>query len=166
MSVVVADASPLIFLSRLGLLDLLPQIFDSVLVPRAVFEEAVHGGDSLAGAAGVAEAEWLVVRDTEPDASLVRALTRDLGAGETAAILLALDVAADLVLIDDRSARAAARRLRLTVRGTLGVLLEAKRQGLIEELGTHVDRLKSAGAWLSDDLVQKVLKAAHESTSD
>ena len=160
--VVVADASPLIFLSRLGLLKVLPQLFESITIPQAVLREVNRGGGILPGASEINKLRWLKVVDIESDVVLRQALTGDLGAGESEAIVLALESKADLLLVDDRSARAAARRLQLQIRGTLGILLDAKRAGLIEDLEPHLDRLVSIGAWLSPQLQQRVLSKAGE----
>lgn len=160
--VVVADASPLIFLARIGLSDLLQQLFGTIAVPRTVMNEVTHGGGTLPGAPELQDASWLQVVDFEPDAPLQRSLTKDLGAGESAAILLALEAGADLLLVDDRAARVAARRLDIPIRGSLGFLLDAKRRGLLTELAPYVEGLREAGAWLSEDLVKRVLSAAGE----
>lgn len=162
--VVVADASPLIFLARLELLRLLPELYGGVIAPRAVLDEVNCSGGSRPGALDTSNLPWLTIVDVDSDSPLRKALSGDLGVGETDAILLALDTGAELLLVDDRSGRATARRLSIAIRGTLGVLAEAKQKGLIRSLRHHLERLSEVGAWLSDDLVRRVLAAAGEAS--
>jgi len=70
--------------------------------------------------------------------------------------------ARDLVLMDERRGRAAARRLGLSVQGTLGVLVRAKRAGALETVGAHLHSLRRAGFWIADDIVGRTLDAAGE----
>jgi predicted nucleic acid-binding protein len=102
---VVADASPLIFLGRLGLLDLLPNLYGRVLVPEAVFREATRGGENLPGSTAIRVADWIEVVPGESDPDLRQALEEHLDKGEAAAIALAQSVEADLLLIDERQGR-------------------------------------------------------------
>jgi uncharacterized protein len=158
---VVADSSPLILLSRLSLLDVLPRLYDEILVPRAVYREVVEDGEGRPGAEEISEKEWIQVVAEDATAVLRRGLD-NLGIGEASAIALAVELGADLLLIDDRQGRAAAERLGLEIRGTLGVLVAAKRAGLIMELGPVVGKLKQEGAWLSDVLLRRVLESVGE----
>ncbi len=131
---VVADAGPLIYLSVVGQLDLLPQLYDRVLAPRVVVEEIVERGAGLPGSSEVAAAKWLEVMAVDAGTPEFRTLCTLLDIGEAAALVLASREQADLVLIDERRGRATARRLNLNVRGTLGVLVHAKRTGAIAEV--------------------------------
>jgi predicted nucleic acid-binding protein len=160
---VVADAGPLVYLSVVGELDLLPKLYDHILVPRFVFEEVVEKGAGLPGSEELKAADWPDVREVASDESVFRTLRATLDIGEAAAISLACSEGADLVLVDDRRGRQAARRLQLGVRGTLGVLLQAKREGAINEIATRIQRLIAAGFWVSDEVVRRVLVAAGES---
>lgn len=85
---------------------------------------------------------WFVVR-APVRAPLDLGVPTDLDAGETEAIALAMELGADLVLMDERKGTQAARLLGLATIGVLGVLLEAKRRGLIQHVLPHVDRLVS-----------------------
>jgi len=98
---VVADASPLIFLGRLSLLELLPQLYGRVLVPRAVLDEVVRGAPTDPAAPALLSAAWLEVEDAG-EAPLLEALREELDPGEAAAISLARELGADLLLIDER----------------------------------------------------------------
>ena len=149
---VVADSSPLIYLSRVGALHVLSAIFHDIVVPKAVWVETVERRPSLPGIDALRQASWLRVVD-EP------ALELDLGLdpGETAAILLAESLRADLLLIDERIGRKVALARGLTVRGTLGVLVQARQQGWITALKPVLDALIAERFRIAPALVREAL---------
>ena len=150
--IVVADASPLIALARVGRVELLRSVFGQLLVPDAVWREVVEAGVEKAGTVDVAAANW-IERRTVLDLSLVNLLRHDLGAGESEAIVLARETGADFVLMDERLGRSAARNLGLKVVGLVGVLIEARERGLISDANELIDQLhRQAGFWISADL--------------
>jgi len=112
--VVVADSSPLIYLSRVGVLDLLSAVFGDLVVPRAVWNEVVERRPSVPGLDALRQASWIRVVD-----SPLPQIDLGLDPGETAAILLAEALHADLRLIDERLGRRVARARGIVVRGTL-----------------------------------------------
>lgn len=150
------DTSVLIALGRTGYLGLLPRLFDDVLLAVAVVEEV--GGGELhdeveqfvgRGLARVAEASNL---------ELVDLLSSTLGRGEAETIALALDVDADLVLLDDLRARKAARRLGVRVMGTLGILKLLMDNGYVRESPEELCRaLVGQGFWVDVGLCLKIL---------
>jgi predicted nucleic acid-binding protein len=160
--IVVADAGPIIHLSLIGHLDLIPALFGRVVVPRRVYEEVVRSEGGMPGSDELRNATWADLHEGDVRPELVRLLESHLDFGEAAAIALALDLGADMVLSDDRQARLAAERLELRVRGTLGILLEARRQGRIPELAPLLNELRSKGVWLSGKLIEGVLREAGE----
>jgi hypothetical protein len=150
--IVVSDASPLIALGRIGRLDLLREIFGSLVIPDAVWKEVVEAGIDKEGSVNVAEAAW-ISRQSVLDYSLVNLLRHDLGAGEAEAIVLARECNADFLLIDERLGRSAAKSLGLKVVGLVGVLIEARERGLVTDAGSLMDHLHGdAGFWISEDL--------------
>jgi len=153
---VVADASPLIALARIGRLDLLRRLYPSIDIPRAVLAELVGRPPGL----GASLPPWLRVRDVQ-NSEAVRGLRQSLDPGEAEAVILALELGARL-LIDERAGRRAARALGVEVTGTVGVLLEAKRAGLIERIDTCLAQLNAAGFRMSDSLIAAALRAAGE----
>jgi len=159
---VVADAGPLIFLSAIDQLELLRTLHDRVLIPSAVFDEVVENGAGLPGCVEVAQATWLEILEVDEADPVLRTLLTTLDTGEAAALALAHRERADLVLMDERRGRAAARRLGLSVQGTLGVLVRAKRAGALETVGAHLHSLREAGFWIADDIVRRTLDAAGE----
>ena len=161
---VVADAGPLIYLSVLQKLELLAELHGRVVVPGAVWREVVEVGAGLPGSAEVAAATWIEVRQIDESAALVVALREHLDLGEASAIGFGVAEGADLLLIDERRGRHAATRLGLKGRGTLGVLVQAKRAGLIDAVGPHLQRLASSGFRLTDALTAAVLRQVGEAS--
>jgi len=155
--IIVADASPLIALSRVGRLDLLRQMFGTLIVPEAVWQEVTSVPDERPGSAELRSSTW-VSHATVQDTALVRLLRRDLGAGESEAIVLAHELHADVLLIDERLGRSAATRLGLTITGLVGVLIDARRSGLLPDAFQVVELLRTeAGFWISDSLAKLII---------
>lgn len=160
--IVVADAGPIIHLSLIGHLELIPALYGRVAVPRRVYEEVVQSDGDLPGSEELRNATWADLYQSDIRPEISRLLESHLDSGEAAAIALALDLGANLVLSDDRQARLAAERLALRVQGTLGIMLQAHRQGQISELASLLVELRSKGVWLSDKLIERVLREAGE----
>lgn len=163
MSCVVADASPLIALARIGVLTLLRDLYEEVLVPARVFAELQIDGDRpgarslhVARAAG-----WLKVVETGADLETLRAIPVDLGEAE--AIWFA-ERRKDLrfLLIDERRGRQLARQRGLTIVGTGGVLLVAKQAGLVAEIRSLLVKLSETGYYFSPQLCGEILRLAGE----
>ena len=110
---VVSNTSPITNLAIIGQLDLLALMYGSVTIPQAVWHELVIKGAHLPSAQRVAHASWLHVRAVKNQA-LVQSLRQDLDPGEAEAIALALEMGADLLLIDERIGRESAQHLGLT----------------------------------------------------
>ncbi len=159
---VIADASPIILLSRVGRLDLLPALYGKVVVPAPVFQEVVVAGAERPGSRELQAAPWMDVVETDLNDALFANLRRDLDLGEAATLALAKARRADLVLIDDRQGRLAAASLGLAVKGTLGILVAAKREGHLAQVGPLLDALVEHGAWASPALKRQILVAAGE----
>ncbi|MEQ1853877.1 MAG: DUF3368 domain-containing protein [Chthoniobacteraceae bacterium] len=117
----------------------------------------VEAGVNRTGADLVLHAGWIERRSVTDD-TLVSVLRRDLGAGEAEAIVLAREIGAALVLMDERMGRAAAMRLGLRVTGLVGVLIEARERGLLADAEAVVEALhQRAGFWLSEELRRMVI---------
>ena len=159
--VVVADSGPIIHLSQVGLLELLPSLFKRVLVPSKVYQEVVIDGAGLPGALELKAAIWVQVTETtiNPKYSI---LLHSLDAGEVAAISLASNTPESRLLIDDQAGRHIAQQLKIPVVGTLGILLAAKRKGLVGEIAPVLAQLQKCDFWLSKGIVQRVLEEAGE----
>jgi predicted nucleic acid-binding protein len=128
--IVVADASPLNYLIQIQCDILLPKLFGKVLVPAAVIEELRHPATPSAVGSWLSQAPpWIEVLAVT---ARVDSTLELLDPGEREAIQLAQELHADLLLIDDRRGRLEAKRRAIPTTGTLGVLLEAQKRGLID----------------------------------
>ena len=160
--IVVSNTSPITNLAAVGQLAVLQQLYETVLIPEAVYAELTASDGAHPGGAEVQTFQWI---ETKPvtDQTLVAALQMELDPGEAAAIALAVEVKADLLLLDERRGRAVAARLGLQFIGLLGVLIEAKQQGCITAVKSILDDLVTkAGFWVSQQLYARVLEAAGE----
>jgi predicted nucleic acid-binding protein len=110
----------------------------------------------------IQELGWIVSQPVQND-TIVRALQGELDYGEAEALALAIEIQADLILIDERRARAIAARMGLSVVGVLGVLVEAKHKALVPLLKPILDALiTQAGFWVSQHLYERVLHVVGE----
>jgi predicted nucleic acid-binding protein len=142
--IAVADSTCLIGLSKIDKLEILRDLFGAILIPPSVFHEVVVLGSGRPGAAEIDAAEWIQPRDVT-DRLAVNALRLSLGAGESEAIVLASEQAADFSILDDWQARQVALGLSLPVIGTVAVLAKAEEKGLIGDLASAVEALRKSG---------------------
>ena len=156
----ISNTSPLLYLYRIEGIDWLPQLFSEVWVPTAVVDELGEGRRLGYDVPDLASYAWLNI--TDPIAQPSEWLSLDLGAGELAAMALALEHPTRVILLDDQLARRTAQAAGLLVWGTLKVLLEAKTHGLINQIEPFVTRLATAGMWMSPEIRQRVLAIADE----
>ena len=157
---VVVNTTPIIALSLIGKLDLMRSIYGQVVVPLAVEAEVLAGGRDGIGRTELREASWLRVTSLQDPRRAD--LLADLDQGEAEVLALAQELNADLVIIDERLARLHAKRLGLTLTGTLGILLRAKRLGHVKAVAPLIDRLRQGGIRLSEMIVSEVLALADE----
>lgn len=157
---VVVDSTPIIALAGLRQLDLLHRLYGEVLVPTAVWEELTTGQRRPGGIEDLAASPWIQsARLGDPDQADVFS---DLGRGEAEVIALARETGARLVIIDDRLGRRHATRLGLSLTGTFGVLLAAKRRGFLDEIAPLVELLGENRLYSSPQLRELVLERAGE----
>jgi hypothetical protein len=157
--ILVADSSALIALSTCQSLELLEQLFNTVVVPEAVYYEAT--------AADKKEAQQLKIylRDKVRKVDMQNYVFLDgfADAGETEAMVLYKQIAADKLLIDDKRGRNVAKINQISTIGSLGVLLAAKQKGLIHEIAPLLSKLEKSDLYLSKQLIITVLELAGES---
>lgn len=160
---VVINASPLITLFRSGQADLLPRLFKRIVVPQAVWQEVVQDGWDDAPALELRQQSWPVVAPVEISP---RVAAWSLGAGETEVLSYALAHPPLRAVIDDMDARRCAQTLGIPIFGTGGLLVLAKRRGLLRSVGDAITKLRGAGLWLSEELVQILLTQAGETLTN
>ena len=160
--IVVSDTSPLMNLAVVAHLQLLHHLYDTVIIPEAVWYELSSLSSQHPEVIDMQTLSWLD-RQTVTVRAVVNALLVELDLGEAEAIALAVEKQADLVLIDERRGRQVAARMGLTAIGLLGILLEAKRKGYVSAVQPIVDDLiAKAGFWVSRQLYARILQAAAE----
>lgn len=157
---VIVNATPIISLVLIGQLELLRLLYGKILIPPAVQTEVLTGGVKNIGVVELQKSNWI---QFVPLQDPRRAdLLSDLDRGEAEVIALAQELNADLIIIDERLARRHAKRLGLTLTGTLGVLLRAKEKGFVPAVKPLVYSLQQNGIWLGEAVVAEVLKLAGE----
>jgi hypothetical protein len=160
--IVVADTSVLINLCRVGQGGLFKTLFQDVVIPPAVAREFVRLAANVPRFADLTMPAG--IREQSPtlsSPSVSAALALD--PGEAAALSLAVEINADAVLLDERRAYEVARSLGLPAIGVLGILLRAKRVGILPQIKPVIQALQQeAGFWISQSLLKEVLKQAGE----
>lgn len=163
----VTDAGPLIHLSWIDQLDLLRALLDEVLAPVAVRDEVLRPGLDVPGVAAIRAAlatGWMGVRPVSDQAAVARLLV-ELDRGEAEAIVLMREVGADVLLLDERRARARAQREGLPISGTIGVLRRARDRGLVPAVAPLVEALRRRGFRVGTDLVDRIRREEAEQGS-
>jgi len=162
--IIVSDTSPISNLILVNHIHLLPQLFGTLIVPEAVYQELLANGIHHPVTETLQVADWLEVRSVT-DQQQVEALEQDynLDSGEANAIALALELQATQLLIDERLGRLEAKRRGLRITGILGVLLAAKNKTLLSEVRPVMDALiQKANFRIKPQLYDEVLQLAGE----
>ena len=160
--IVVADTSVLLNLCRVGQIELLRRLFRDVMIPPEVAAEFARLSSQAPRFSGLLLPAWL----RQQAASFIPASVRGaagLDPGESAALALAVEIHADAILVDERRGHAVAIQLGLRTIGVLGILLQAKSSGLLDQVGPLLDQLeREAGFWITPALRARVLGLAGE----
>ena len=155
----VLNASPLILFARVERLDLIETLTPQAIVPDAVIDEIRAGAtDDRSASAALAFAQS---RRATNLAVLESVLHWDLGAGESQVIAHALH-GSDWAVLDDLAARRCAATHQIRVIGSIGIVLRAKRSGLVEAAAPLLLKLKFAGMYAAEDFIQSVLASVGE----
>ncbi|PTN34433.1 MULTISPECIES: DUF3368 domain-containing protein [Desulfonatronum] len=153
--VAVVNASPLIFLSKAGMIDLLQQAASNVVVPWPVAEEVQQRGQNDVTAQALRNAEWLSV---VPSPSIpVRIQFWDLGPGESSVLASALAIPGGIAVIDDGAGRRCAETLGLPLLGTLGLVMIGKKRRLFPAARPIIALLKQHGMYLSESVIDRAM---------
>lgn len=154
---VVADASPLIALIEISKLEILPALFSTIVIPPKVMSE-LQSKKRISAVRNFAAAPPAWLQICSPSKVEIIPI---LDSGETAAICLALELNANLLLIDEAKRRRAASKRNIPITGTIGVLELAADNQLLELAATFAE-LKSSSFWVSDDLIEERLRIRRE----
>jgi predicted nucleic acid-binding protein len=154
----IVDTSPLILLHHIQRLDLL-RLAGRIVVPRAVLEEVAAKDPDRRLSRDVAALPWV---EEVAAGELTPAISRwSLGKGESAVLQIALDRSA-VGILDDKRARSCAASLAIPVIGTVGLIVRARRMGLVSAVRPVLDQLASAGMFLSDKTRAEILRLLGE----
>lgn len=160
LEIVIADTSPLIGLSRIGRLALLPKLSQKIIVPPAVISEISAAGISSPGASDLIRQPWITVG--LPDVTRLPDFLPLLGRGEAEALVIAQATPNSTLLLDDLRARKVARKLSIQVVGTVGLLSIAKTKGLINKIKPELDELLANQIFIHRKLIDAALSEAGE----
>ena len=160
--IVASNTSPIVNLAVIGWLELLQKLYGKVFIPQSVEHEIAVIGAGQPGAMEIQTLEWVESREVM-DRVLVTVLQAELDAGEAEAIALAIQLEADLLLMDERRGREVSYRFGLQFIGLLGVLVEAKHKSYIPKVKPLLDDLiAKAGFWVEHRLYDQVLRSVGE----
>lgn len=160
--IIVSNATPLIGLAIIEEFEMLHKIFNEIHIATAVYEEVVTYGKDIGGAkTHVSGAKWIETVSVK-DRLAVDVLLDELDSGEAETIVLAHELKADWVLMDERKGRRKLTSLGIPKIGTIGLLLKAKELGLIPMVQPKLEDLNIKGFGLSPALIQQVLNLAGE----
>ena len=156
---IVINASPLILLCNSDLAHIVPNLFKEVVVPDAVWQEIVNGPHQDRAAHLLPTLDWL---DKQPVTSRSDVVRWDLGDGETAVLSFAVEHPGYTPVLDDMAAKKCAASLGLSTLGTGSLMILAKDHDLIESVGDAMLRLRDAGLWISNAVMQLLKTQAGE----
>ena len=149
---VVVNASPLILLGKIDRLHLLNELFDAIYIPDAVMQEIMATDKTKLELCHALHHHFVVSNQVA-----VLGLLGRLHIGEAEVMIGAIEKGIRNVVLDDGLARNKAKQLGLAVTGTLGILLRAHRNGLIDDLRAEIENLKRAGMYIADDIIAQIL---------
>jgi len=159
MRKVISNTTPILSLLKIEKLNLLQNLYKTILIPEAVYNEIETGKDKEFYA-DLSKIDWIKIEKIhsyDPKFYIF-----DLDAGELEVLILAHEKQADLVILDELIGRRYAKQLNLTLTGTLGILLKSKELGLIREITPLLEELMRKGTWLNPRLVAKAIEMAGE----
>ena len=146
---IISDSTCLIALDRIGQLTLLKQLFEQIYVPTAVHREFGK------------KVNWIKVTSVHNPIA-IKTLMIQIDAGESEVIALALEMQDCVAILDDKKARRIAQDIGLKITGTVGLLLKAKKDGLIDKIKPLLNQLNDAGFHVGGSLYQNALRLANE----
>jgi len=158
--IVISDTSPITYLLQINQVNLLPLLFKSVVIPARVYEELCEIEEQKKWLES-GNVYWVEVKQVS-DKELVKRFSRILDAGESEAIALAKELKADVLLIDEWEGRRIAIEEGLKVTGVIGILLEAKRQKIIDKIKPSLDILVDKGFRISESVYTAVIVQSGE----
>lgn len=152
---IVSDSGPIIAFSRIGRLDILKSLFGQIVVPMGVYEELVTKGKGRPSSAEVSRSTWIQRREVR-NRENIEEFSTSLHRGEREAIVLAHEIGVPL-LIDERRGRRRATDIGVVVIGSLTILAEAHREGIIKDTASLIHDMLDSGYWIDPEIVEAFL---------
>jgi predicted nucleic acid-binding protein len=160
--IVVSNTTPLIGLAQIQRFDLLQHLFGQIHIPQAVYDEAAVAGREEGGARReVSSAAWIRTVNVK-DRLAVEVLLDEMDLGEAEAIVLAGELGAKWVLMDEKKGRRKLSQMGIDKIGTLGILLKAKQVGLLTAIRPEIEFLQQHSFSISQEVITAVLRQANE----
>jgi len=159
MRKIISNTTPILSLLKIDKLDLLKELYGIVIVPFAVYQE-IEEGKEKPYYQDLTSLDWIEIRNIKNPNS--REYLIDLDDGEAEVLVLAKEIRADLVILDEIMGRRYAKRFEINLTGTIGILLKAKENGLVTSIKKLTLELVEKGTWLNPKLISKALKIANE----
>ena len=160
MRKVIINSTPLIALSKINQLELLRKMYGEIYIPEAVYREVTRKNDIAKKQ--IQNNDWIHVTHIK-NFERKRMYSAKLHDGEVEVMILAEEYGAEhLVVIDDNSARKTAEFLGLNLTGTIGILIKAKRKGLINFVMPYIESMKNHGIYFSEQLMEQIKRISQE----
>ncbi|MCC6300022.1 MAG: DUF3368 domain-containing protein [Anaerolineales bacterium] len=151
----ILNASPLIVMGKIGQLALFTSLAQEVVIPDAVAEEIKAGPENDAARSAIENGMFKIIQSPEPAPELI---AWDLGAGETSVIACALNRPNSTAILDDSAARKCASSFGIPIKGSLAIVILAKKRNLIPSATQLIRAIQDVGLRLDESLVRQVLK--------
>lgn len=151
----ILNASPTIVMAKIGKLDLLTSLPDEVILPNAVAEEIKAGPEGDAARSAVEAGLFRMIETPDPSPELI---AWDLGAGETSVISYAIENPSWTAILDDGAARRCAASFRIPVKGSLAIVLIARKRGIIPSAKQTLQAMRDVGLYMDDRIIRQALK--------
>jgi predicted nucleic acid-binding protein len=159
MHKIISNTTPIITLLTISKLELLRDIYSKIIIPEGVFQE-IEEGKNKHFYKDLSRIDWIEIKSITDKKTLK--YINDLDKGEAEVIVLANEIKADLVIIDEKAGREYAEHFGLKLTGTIGILLKAKQIGLIDKIQPLLTIMRENGIWLNQKFINQVLKIANE----
>jgi len=159
MRKIISNTTPILSLLKIDKLEILKELYGKIIIPYAVYLE-IENGKHKKYYKDLRQEKWIIIKEITDKKSRIFFL--DLDEGETEVLILAKELGADLVILDEIIGRRYAKMLQINLTGTLGILLKAKEKRIIKTIKPLLIELIKKGTWLNKKLMDKVLEIAEE----
>lgn len=154
--IVVSDTTAISNLVQINQLELLEKIYRRIIIPKSVHDELLALNSFGIPIQKILKQEWIEIKEVS-SGTLLEKFLAELDQGEAEAVVLAIELKADFLLIDEKLGRRIAKENQIPIIGTLGILLKSKELGLIGSVQEQMDALRNIGFWINADLYNKML---------